>query len=81
MKANDLSKFTFRKVGWGHYRVTYRTDRGDFYIATITDMFIIDLTLYAYWAKLSDIRHLAYLVRLHGRHYHSDGTPFYNDVR
>ena len=81
MKANDLSKFTSRKVGWGHYRVTYEKDRGDKYIATITDMPIIDKTLHADWAKLSDIRHLAYLVRLNGKHYHSDGIPFINDVR
>lgn len=81
MKSNDLSKFTFRKVGSGHYRVTYTTDRGDMYIATITDMPSIDRTLHAEWAKLSDIRHLAYLVRLNGKHYHSDGTPFINDVR
>lgn len=81
MKANDLSKFTFRKVGWGHYRVTYKTDRGDIYIATITDMTTIDRTLHAEWAKLSDIKHLAYLVRSYGSHYHSDGTPFINDVR
>ena len=81
MKANDLSKFTFRKVGWGHYRVTYKIDRGDKYIATITDMPIIDKTLHADCAKLSDIRHLAYLVRLKGKYYHSDCMPFINDVR
>lgn len=81
MKANDLSKFTFRKVGWGHYRVTYKTVRGDKYIATLTDMSTIDRTLHADLAKLSDIRHLAYLVRFYGKHYHSDGTPFINDVR
>lgn len=81
MKANDLSKFTFRKVGWGHYRVTYKTERGDKYIATLTDMSTIDRTLHADLAKLSDIRHLAYLVRFYGKHYHSDVTPFINDVR
>ena len=81
MKSNDLSKFTFRKVGSGHYRVTYITDRGDMYIATIADMPIIDRTLHAEWAKLSDISHLAYLVRTQGSHFHSDGTPFINDVR
>ena len=81
MKANDLSKFTFRKVGWGHYRVTYKTERGDKYIATLTDMSTIDRTLHADLAKLSDIRHLAYLVRFYGKHSHSDGTPFINDVR
>ena len=81
MKANDLSKFTFRKVGAGHYRVTYTTDMSDMYIATITDMPIIDKTLHADWAYLSDIKHLVYLVRTYGKHYHSDGTPFINDVR
>ena len=76
MKANDLSNFTFRRNGYGCYRVTYTTGRGDFYAANINDMIIIDNTLHAEWAKLSTIKHLAYLCRRFGRHYHADGTPF-----
>lgn len=76
MKANDLSNFTFKHSGWGCYQVTYTTGRGDSYVANINDMMIIDRTLYADWAKLSTIKHLAYLCRQFGRHYHANGTPF-----
>ena len=76
MKANDLSSFTFSRNGSGCYRVTYTTGRGDFYTANINDMIIIDNTLHSLWAKLSTIKHLAYMCRLLGRHYHADGTPF-----
>ena len=76
MRANDLSNFTFRRNGSGCYRVTYTTGRGDFYTANINDMTIIDNTLHADWARLSTIKHLAYLCRLLGRHYHASGTPF-----
>lgn len=76
MRANDLSNFTFRRSGSGCYGVTYTTGRGDFYTANINDMTIIDNTLHDEWAKLSTIKHLAYLCRLLGRHYHASGTPF-----
>ena len=76
MKANDLSNFTFRRSGSGCYNVTYTTGRGDFYTANINDMTIIDNTLHAEWAKLSTIKHLAYMCRLLGRHYHANGEPF-----
>ena len=75
MRANDLSNFTFRRNGSGCYRVTYTTGRGDFYTANINDMTIIDNTLHAEWAKLSTIKHLAFLCRRFGRHYHADVTP------
>ena len=76
MKANDLSNFTFRRNGSGCYRVTYTTGRGDFYTANINDMVIIDNTLHSLWVKLSTIKHLAYMCRTLGRHYHANGTPF-----
>lgn len=76
MKANDLSNFTFRRSGSGCYNVTYTTGRGDYYDAAITFMSLIDNTLHAPWAKLSTIKHLAYMCRLLGCHYHADGTPF-----
>lgn len=73
-KANDLSGFQFRFAGAGHYEVTYTTPkRGDYYVATINDMGIIDATYNAEWAKAKDIQHLHYLVRLHGTHYSSNG--------
>lgn len=73
-KANDLSGFEFRISGSGHYKVTYTNPvRGDYYVATINDMEIIDETYNAEWAKAKDIQHLHYLVRLHGTHYSSKG--------
>lgn len=76
MKANDLSQFSFRLVCAGHYRVTYTTERGDFYIALVTDMPIIDATKNAEYAKLSDIKHLRNIVKRNGKHYHSNGVAF-----
>lgn len=74
MKANDLSCFSFEFTGYGHYRVTYTTPvRGDYWIATITDMPLIDATKNSEWAKLEDIKHLRYTVKLHGSHYSRNG--------
>lgn len=69
MKANDLSQFTFKFAGAGHYRVTYTTGRGDFYVALVTDMCIIDDTKNAEYAKLSDIKHLRDIVKRKGMHF------------
>ena len=69
-KSNDLHNFTFRKVGSGCYHVTYVTEnRGDMYECDINDMTIIDETLNADIAKVSDIKHLAYILRRDGTHY------------
>lgn len=74
MKANDLHQFTFKKVGYGCYRVTYTTERrGDYWVANIRDMPMIDDTLNAEWAKTQDIDNLRKFVKLHGAHYSCDG--------
>ena len=78
MKANDLSKFSFEWIYRGHYRVRYTTDRGDYYVATITDMPLIDATKNAEWARLCDIRELHSNVVRFGTHYHKNGTRFDN---
>lgn len=73
-KANDLSGFSFQFTGYGHYRVTYQTpQRGDYWVATIDDMTIIDATKNADWAKRRDIEHLLYLVKSKGTHYSKTG--------
>lgn len=77
-RANDLTGFSFKFVGSGHYMVTYETERGDYYKALVTDMTIIDATKNAEWAKLSDIKHLRSMVIRNGSHYHKDGTRFEN---
>ena len=76
MKANDLSNFAFTFAGYGHYKVTYKTGRGDYWRALITDMPSIDRTKNAEWAKVDDIKHLRNLCKRNGTHYHSNGQPF-----
>ena len=76
MRANDLSKFTFYFRGYGHYLVTYTTDRGDYYKALVTDMPLIDATKNAEHAKICDIKALRSVVGRFGAHYHKDGTRF-----
>lgn len=73
MKANDLSQFTFKLVGYGHYRVTYVTKRDDYYVAVVTDMPLIDATKNAEYAKLVDIKRLRDLVKRTGTHYRYNG--------
>lgn len=76
MRANDLSKFTFYFRGYGHYLVTYTTERGDYYKALVTDMTLIDATKNAEHAKIRDIKALHSFVVRFGAHYHKDGTHF-----
>lgn len=76
MRANDLSKFTFYFRGYGHYLVTYTTERGDYYKALVTDMTLIDATKNAEHAKIRDIKALRSFVVRFGAHYHKDGTHF-----
>lgn len=74
MRANDLHNFRFKRIGSGCYRVTYTTDsRGDYWVASINDMTVIDATLNAEWAKTKDIEHLRNRVKLLGAHYSSKG--------
>ena len=75
MKANDLSNFSFTFAGYGHYKVTYKTGRGDYWRALVTDMPTIDRTKNADWAKVEDIKHLRNLCKRNGTHYHSNGQP------
>lgn len=73
-KANDLTGFDFERKGSGCYRVTYTTpNRGDYWVATVNDMTIIDATLNAEWAKKADIQHLRSVVKRLGTHYSSNG--------
>ena len=76
MRANDLSKFTFYFRGYGHYLVTYTTDRGDYYKALVNDMPLIDATKNAEHAKICEIEALRSVVVRFGAHYHKDGTRF-----
>lgn len=78
MKPNDLSCFTFRFAGSGHYRVTYTTPiRGDYWVAIITDMTLIDATKNAEYAKGVDISRLRSAVKYNGSHYSPNGKRIY----
>lgn len=65
----NITKLTFKIIGYGHYRVTYTTLRGDYYVATITDMTLIDATKNAENPKSKDIKNLIDAVKRIGTHY------------
>lgn len=74
MKANDLSMFNFELAGYGHKKVTYTTPkRGDYYVATLTDVELID-TYRVDWAKKKDIEWLRKKVVERGSHYGKNGN-------
>lgn len=73
MKPNDLSNFQFRFLSAGHYRVTYTTQRGDYWVSLVTDMQLIDNTKNADWAKGVDIERLRNYVKINGAHYGKSG--------
>ena len=78
LRANDLSGFEFRFKSSGCYQVTYTTpNRGDYWVADITDMELIDFTKNAEWAKKKDIEHLRSVVKRLGTHYSHDGKRIY----
>lgn len=75
MKNLDLSGFTFKFVGYGHYQVIYQTPiRGDWWRALITDMTLIDATKNCECPKVKDIKSLRTIVKRIGAHYSSNGT-------
>jgi len=74
IKANDLSGFSFTIAGSGCYKVRYTTPfRGDYWVAFINDMTLIDATKNAEHAKIKDIKALRYHVKRLGVHYSSNG--------
>lgn len=61
-------------AGYGHYRVTYKTPiRGDYWVATINDMTLIDATKNAEYPKVADIATLKRTVKYKGTHYSKRG--------
>lgn len=72
-KNNDLKAFNFHLVWYGIYTVTYTTNRGDYWVATINDMELIDNTKNADTVKSKDIEILRRAVKRAGIHFNSDG--------
>ena len=67
--------FKFRQTGSDTYRVMYKTPtHGDFYVATITDMSMIDAVCNAPDPKLKDMRMLRNMVKQEGIHYPAYST-------
>lgn len=78
MRANDLHNFHFEWKGSGNCKVTYHTEnRGDYWVAYINDMGIIDDTRNAEWAKVKDIERLRHLVIRNGTHYNCKNKKIY----
>lgn len=74
MKKLDLSGFTFKFAGYGHYQVIYQTPiRGDWWSAVISDMTLIDATKNSDNPKAKDIKALRAIVK-RGTHYSSSGV-------
>ena len=69
----DLSQFSFSFTGYGHYKVTYTTKRGDYYKATITDMETIDNTKNSDNPKQKDIKIVRDMIKRTGTHYSKNG--------
>lgn len=73
-KSNDLQNFQFTYSGYGHYKVIYyNRKRGDYWVAIIDDMTLIDATLNAEVAKAKDINLLYNAVKRKGTHYKANG--------
>lgn len=74
MIPNDLSAFTFKQTGHGHYKVIYTTPiRRDYWVATIDDMTLIDATKNAEYPKAVSIMALRSAIKCKGTHYSKRG--------
>ncbi len=74
MKIDGLRRFDFKFVGYGHYRVRYTTPtRGDYWIAIIDNMELIDNTKNAEDVKAKDLDRLRDVVKRKGTHYSCKG--------
>lgn len=70
----DLSQFTFKFVGYGIYRCTYRTaKRGDFYCGIIKDMTLIDATKNAEFPTQQALKQLRNAIKHLGSHFDKSG--------
>lgn len=70
---NDLQRFQFKKTGYGRYSVKYTSGHGDFWIAEIACMPLIDYTLYAEKPRQKDITWLRSTIKRTGSHYSKYG--------
>lgn len=68
--TNLLNQFTFERKGKKCYKVTYRTEsRGDYYVAYVWELELIDNTLNAERPKMKDVILLRKRVIQEGAHY------------
>lgn len=74
MVPNDLSAFTFKQAGYGHYKVIYTTPiRRDYWVATIDDVTLIDATKNIEYPKAVSITALRSVAKYKGAHYSKRG--------
>lgn len=69
-------RFKFERAGFGVYKVTYTSDRGDYWRAYIEDMTLIDRTRNAEEPRRVDWENLKIVVQCKGSHYHKNGDVF-----
>lgn len=78
MKTKDLSQFEIRQTDYGLYSVKYTTNRGDYYIAKINDVELIEKAKDSYMRTNADIKRLADHVRMMGDHFRKTGEEIFN---
>lgn len=76
-KADKLSPFKFEKIGYGVYKVTFTTGHGDFYVAEIRDMPLIDATFNAENPRRMDVEWLKRMIKRKGHHFSKYGLQIY----
>ena len=78
MKTKDLSQFEISPIAYGLYSVKYTTNRGDYYIAKINNVELIEKAKDSYMRTKADIKRLADHVRLMGDHFRKNGEEIFH---
>lgn len=73
MEKIQLSQFSFSRDGYGVYKVKYETKRGDYWVARIEDMGLIDDTKNSEEPTQRAFRNLRNAVKWNGTHYSKNG--------
>ena len=77
MKRKDLSQLEIRQVSYGLYRVKYTTKRGDYYVAKINDVELIEKAKDFAFRTNADIKRLTDHVRMMGDHFRKNGEEIF----
>ena len=77
MKRKDLSQLEIRQIAFGLYRVKYTTKRGDYYVAKINNLELIERAKDFAFRTSADIKRLTDHVRLMGDHFRKNGEEIF----